>query len=168
MASERVKLLIENLKLEKHIEGGYFSETYRSDTIIKKDCLPINFKSDRNLSTGIYFLLVGNEFSAFHKLKADEVWHFYEGSPIRIFVIDAKGNLKTFKLGNKIEKGEKYQIVIKSGQWFATEIIKKNSYSLVGCTVSPGFDFNDFELGNKKELIELFPKHRKIIEKLTK
>jgi len=166
--NDRVQLLIKNLGLEKHIEGGYFAETYRSDIILKLQHLPERFGKDRNISTAIFFLLTENEFSAFHKLKADEVWHFYEGSTLNIYVIDENGNLNIKLLGRNIDKGKSFQVVVKSGQWFAAEISDKDSYSLVGCTFSPGFDFSDFELGNRELLIKLYPKHKIIIEKLTR
>jgi hypothetical protein len=166
--NERVNLIIKNLGLKKHIEGGYFSETYRSEEILDKNCLPEKFDGERNLTTSIYFLLTGDDFSAFHKLKADEVWHFYEGSALNIYVIDENGNLKINKLGSSIDKGESFQIVVKLGQWFAAGISKNDSYCLAGCTVSPGFDFKDFELGNREHMVKLYPKNKILIEKLTR
>ena len=166
--NERVKLIIKNLGLKKHVEGGYFSETYRSPEILEGKYVYDKFNGDWNFSTAIYFMLTGQDFSAFHKLKSDEVWHFYEGSALNIYVIDKSGELRVLTLGRDIENNEEFQITIKSGQWFAAEISKRDSYSLVGCTVSPGFDFRDFELGNKEELLSLYPPHQNVIEKLTR
>jgi len=157
------KSIIKELKLKKHPEGGYFSEVYRSNEVIRKIHLPERFKGDRNFSTSIYFLLNYNDFSSFHRLKADEVWHFYSGSPLNIYIIQNNGRLKKIILG----KNHLYQSVILAEQWFAAEVSKPKSYSLVGCTVSPGFDFKDFELGECEKLIELYPKHKSLIKRLT-
>ena len=159
-----IKKIINKLNLKKHSEGGYFSEVYRAKEIIKKNSLPKRFIGNRNISTSIYFLLCDNEFSAFHKLKADEVWHFYSGSPLNIYIIQKNGKLKKIILGEKYN----YQLVIEKEQWFAAEVSEDNSYSLVGCTVAPGFDFRDFTLGDRNKLIKLFPKHKKLIERLTR
>jgi uncharacterized protein len=155
--------IIKKLKLKKHPEGGYYSETYRSQISIKKNHLPKKFGSDRNLKTSIYFLLHGNNFSSFHRLKADEVWHFYSGVPLNIYVIQKNGKLKKIVLG----KNHLYQAVIEAEQWFAAEVTEPKSYSLVGCTVSPGFDYRDLELGKKENLIEIYPHLKKLIERLT-
>ncbi|MBI5401921.1 MAG: cupin domain-containing protein [Ignavibacteriae bacterium] len=157
------KSIIKQLKLKKHPEGGYFSEVYRSNEVMKKNHLPKRFSGDRNFSTSIYFLLTQKDFSSFHKLQADEVWHFYSGSPLNIYVIQKSGRLKKIVLG----KSHLYQAVIHAGQWFAAEVGKQDSYSLVGCTVSPGFDFRDFEFGEMKKLIELYPVHKSLISRLT-
>lgn len=155
--------IIKKLKLKKHPEGGFYSETYRSKLVLKKSNLPKKFNGNRNHSTTIYFLLTDNNFSAFHKLKADEVWHFYSGSPITIYVLSKNGKLKKIVLG----KNYYYQAVILAEQWFAAEISEPNSYSLVGCTVSPGFHFDDFELGEKSKLSKLYPDLKGLISRLT-
>lgn len=157
------KSIIKELKLKKHPEGGYFSETYRSVEVMKKHYLPKRFSDDRHFSTSIYFLLNYDDFSSFHRLKADEIWHFYSGSPLNIYVIQKNGKLKKIILG----KNHLYQAVIHAGQWFAADVSKLKSYSLVGCTVSPGFDFRDFEMGERAALIELYPKHKSLIKRLT-
>jgi len=113
-------------------------------------------------------LLEGNQVSNFHKLKSDEQWHFYNGSTIVIHVIDESGNLNKILLGRNIENGETLQTVIKYNSWFAAELADKTSFALIGCTVAPGFDFTDFELGKRDELIKTFPQFRELIYKLTK
>lgn len=158
---------IENLKLEAHIEGGYFKEIYRSVEVIKKEHLPDRYNGDRSFSTSIYFLLKGEQISKLHKLKSDEIWHFYTGSSLLIHIIDDEGKLNTIKLGNHFTLGEHFQYVVKAGCWFCAEVIDKSSYGLIGCTVSPGFDFSDFELANREKLLENFPEHKTIIEKFT-
>jgi uncharacterized protein len=159
---------IELLQLEKHPEGGYFRETYRSKETIDREHLPKRFNGNRSFSTAIYFLLKGNDFSAFHRIRQDELFHFYDGSPLTIHVIDSSGNYLKIKLGRNIKNGEVPQATIKAGWIFGASVIDSNSYSLVGTTVAPGFDFEDFELVDPNQLIELYPKHKNIIEKLTR
>jgi predicted cupin superfamily sugar epimerase len=158
---------IEKLKLSKHPEGGYFREVYRSDEFISKKHLPGRYSSFRSFSTSIYFLLKSDEFSAFHRLKSDEIWHFYDGSPLLLYVIDPKGKLTTIKTGPNPGNNEMLQVVIPKGFWFAAEVSVKDSFSLIGCTVSPGFDFEDFELAGREKLTAKFPQHKELIERLT-
>ena len=173
---------IKQLRLLPHPEGGYYRETYRSPGFIAKAHLPKRYKGNRSFATAIYFLLRGNQFSTFHRLKSDEIWHFYDGSPISIFAIGKNGRLTTAKLGVDAKKGEQPQYLIRAGSWFAANLTVRNSqpqagpparlvaeesYALVGCTVAPGFDFTDFEPGNREELCRRFPKHRALIERLT-
>lgn len=160
--------IINQLNLQPHPEGGYFKETYRSEGVINESNLGIEFPGKRNYTTAIYFLLTSDSFSAFHKIKQDEIWHFYKGSPIKLHIISAKGNYKNVIIGNNLENGEIPQFVVNAKDWFAAEVIENNTYSLVGCTVSPGFDFNDFELAKRASLILKFPQHSSIITTLTK
>jgi len=159
---------IEKLKLESHPEGGYFRQTYRSDLILPRGALTKQFTGDRVASTAIYFLLDGDNFSAFHRLRSDELWHFYAGSPLVVYVIDADGEYSEIVLGSDPDAGEVLQAVVKAGCWFASRVQDRNSFALVGCTVSPGFDFEDFELAKRAELAKSHPQHRKIIEQLTR
>ena len=158
---------IANLDLTPHPEGGYFKEVYRSGEIIEAEHLPMRYSKKRNFSTSIYFLLEGNQVSKFHRLKSDEIWHFYDGSPIKIFIITQNGNLQEKILGRNLDNGELPQLVIEKGNWFGAKVTDKKSFSLIGCTVSPGFDFNDFELAKKQEMLNEFPNLRKIIDELT-
>jgi predicted cupin superfamily sugar epimerase len=158
---------IDKLNLTRHPEGGHYKEVYRSKEIINKKSLPSRYTSFRTFSTSVYYLLQSHEFSAFHRLKSDEIWHFYEGSPITLFLILPNGNLKKIILGRYPENNELLQFIIPRGCWFAAKVYSPGSYSLVGCTVSPGFDFDDFELGNFEKLVKLFPQHTAIIQKLT-
>lgn len=163
--NEKAKEYIQKLQLKKHPEGGYYREVYRAAEMFYIDAPPKALK--RNASTSIYFLLEGKQVSKFHRLKSDEQWHFYDGSSIKIYVIDEKGKLKEYLLGNKITDGNLFQLVIKKNNWFAAELINKRGFALIGCTVSPGFDFNDFELADKKSMIEKFPLHSDLIDRLT-
>lgn len=158
---------IQHLKLSKHPEGGYFREVYRSGGTIPATALPLQYNGERVFSTSIYFLLEGDDFSAFHRIHSDEIWHFYTGSPLTIHCIDQQGNYYQKKLGENPENNEEFQTLIPSGTWFGAVIDKPRSFSLVGCTVAPGFEFNDFELGKRHDLLQRFPDHKKIIERLT-
>lgn len=165
--NRKAKQYIQKLQLKKHPEGGYFKEIYRSGEIISVDKLPQRYNSKRSVSTSIYFLLEGNQFSSFHRLKSDEIWHFYDGVTVVVYIIDSKGRLEVKRVGSNISEGDNFQLTINAGSWFAAELIDKKEYALIGCTVSPGFDFNDFELGKRDELIRQFPDHAEIIRRLT-
>jgi len=163
-----VETLVKELDLLPHPEGGYYKETYRSEGKIPQSYLSPNFNGDRNMATGIYFLIEKGNFSALHKIKSDETWHFYYGDALEVIEIDATGNLNITKIGSTILKGETFQYTVKANTWFGSRVYNHGNFSLVGCTVYPGFDFNDFELANRQSLIELFPQHKKIITELTR
>ncbi|MBI9037170.1 MAG: cupin domain-containing protein [Bacteroidales bacterium] len=158
---------IEKLNLQKHPEGGYFKEIYRSKEIIKPNALPPYFDGNRNISTSIYFLLKSEDFSSFHKIKSDEIWHFYQGSPLTIFLI-INGKIVKLLLGNNLDNGESFQQIVPKNSWFAACVNCPNSFSLIGCTVAPGFNFNDFEIAKRKELLSNYPSLHEKINKLTK
>lgn len=157
-----VQQIIQFYQLLPHPEGGYYKETYRSAELIPLNSLPERFTGERNFSTAIYFLLVENSFSAFHRIQSDECWHFYTGDSVDIHVLHPNGNYELIKLGNNIEIGEQYQAMVPAGAWFASKT--NGNYSLVGCTVSPGFDFADFELANAVELASQFPAQLSLIK----
>ena len=159
--------IIKKLQLQPHPEGGYFKETYRSDGCINEDSLDSDFSGTRNYATSIYFLLTSDTFSAFHRINQDEIWHFYKGSPIKLHIISNEGKHTSVLIGNNFEKGQVPQYVVKAKDWFAAEVINDNDYTLVGCTVSPGFDFKDFDLPKRSALISKFLLHKKLITKLT-
>lgn len=158
---------IHSLQLTEHIEGGWYREVYRSDLLLQKDQLPSTFTASRNICTHIYFLLQKNGFSAFHRIKSDELWHFYDGDPLIIYEIDNEGKLTEHLLGNNIQKGESLFCVVKTGNWFASRVAKDGEYGLAGCTVSPGFDFEDFEMADKKFLSKMYPQHASLISELA-
>ncbi len=158
---------IKKLNLQKHPEGGHYRETYRCQDIINQDKLLTRYNDSRNASTAIYYLLLGEEFSAFHKLKSDEIFHFYSGSTLIVHTINSQGEYHQYKLGQNPDDNEILQLVIPHGYWFASHVSQPNSYSLIGCTVSPGFNFADFMLGNREELSKLYPHYIDIIKKLT-
>jgi predicted cupin superfamily sugar epimerase len=159
---------IHKLQLAPHIEGGAYIQTYRSGLIISQNNLPSTFYGPRPASTAIYFLLKKDMFSAMHRIASDEVWHFYYGDPLIVYEIDSNGNLVQHLLGNNPENNEQFQCVVKAGNWFGSKIKEGGDYSLVGCTVAPGFDFADFELANREALLKLYPHHTNIINILTR
>ena len=159
---------IQHLQLQPHPEGGFFKETYRSPGIIPANCLTSDFSGERSYSTAIYFLLQQGDYSAFHRIASDECWHFYEGGTLLIHIIDKQGNYSCVQLGRKIHEGEVFQFVVPALCWFASEPAPGSEFSLVGCTVSPGFDFADFELANANNLSRLYPQHETIIRRLTR
>ncbi len=158
---------IKHLNLSKHIEGGYFSEVYRSLVSFDKKALPKEFSGNRSASTHIYFLLEKGQFSAFHCIRSDELWHFYAGDPLIVYEIEQNGTLTKHLLGNDPQSGQSLFCIIKAGNWFASKVAEGSEYSLVGCTVSPGFDFADFELAEKDALIKKYPTHGEWIKMLS-
>jgi len=159
---------IRRLNLEEHPEGGYYKRVYTSELQLKQSSLPQTFGGDRPVCTSIYYLLRQNEFSAFHRIQSDELWHFYDGNGLKIYELTPDGNLTDHLLGLEIEKGQSPFHVVKAGNWFAAELLPDSLYTLVGCTVSPGFDFSEFELADRKKLTSNYPKHKNLIAKLTR
>lgn len=157
---------IERLRLAPHPEGGWFRETYRSREVVAGTALPDRFDGDRSFATVIYYLLQKGEFSAFHSINQDETWHFYDGGSLTLHVIDSGGKYRRHCLGLSGEEGTRPQITILSGWLFAAETGPR-SYTLAGCTVAPGFDFADFAMPAREELIRRFPEHREIITRFT-
>jgi hypothetical protein len=145
---------IEHLGLSPHPEGGYYRVTYKSELTI----------ANRSASTAIYFLLHGRDFSAFHRIASDELWHFYAGSGLVVYVIEPDGSYSELHLGND----GVFQGVVRAGCWFASRLKDDASFALVGCTVAPGFDFADFELAARSELVRAYPQHQRLIEELTR
>jgi uncharacterized protein len=158
---------INHLKLTKHIEGGYFSEVYQSKLLLNISQLPENFTAPRHCCTHIYFLLEKNQFSALHRIKSDELWHFYAGDPLVVYEIDINGKLTKHLLGQNPEKHQLFTNV-KAGSWFGARLHENEEYALVGCTMSPGFDYADFELADKNILTRQFPQHTALIESLCR
>lgn len=161
------KDIIDKLNLAEHPEGGYYKETHRSKGKIKGINLPNEFNGDRNYSTCIYFLLTSDRFSSFHKINQDETWHFYKGSTLKLHMISPEGIYSFVYIGNDLFNEEHPQFTVPAQYWFAAEVIDSNSFAFTGCTVAPGFDFDDFVLPNRKDLLMLFPQHYEVITRLT-
>jgi len=161
------KYWIDTLGLKEHPEGGYYREVYCSEESVTKSCLPERFQSKHAFSTSIYYLLEYDDVSHFHRLNQDEIWHFYEGSPLMIYTLKPK-RMTVFRLGRNPAKGQLPMMVIPHGTVFAAELENRRSYALLGCTVSPGFKFEDFELPTRSELTHEYPEHLDIIKRFTK
>ena len=154
---EEATFWIEELGLEKHPEGGWFKEIYRSDEKIGNEGLPERFGAARNISTSIYYLLEKNQKSNFHRIKSDELWHFYTGNSAVEILLIIDGQIRKLSVGPDFNKGEHFQLVVPANTWFAAHLKNKDGYALTGCTVAPGFDFNDFELADRDALLTDFP-----------
>ena len=159
---------VDALQMLPHPEGGFYKESYRSPqrmTVARPaDGAPVQ----RNASTGIYFLLERGNFSAFHKIRSDEMWHFYAGQALEVLEITADGDLRCTRLGPMLWQGEVFQHVVRGDTWFAARVAAGGDFALVGCTVAPGFDFADFELADRAALLAAFPQHQQTITELTR
>ena len=157
---------IEALELRPHPEGGHYRETYRAADMLPASVAP-GRRAPRAASTAIYFLLTGGECSRLHRIASDELWHFYAGTALALYVLDHDGSLTRATLGARVERGERPQACVPAGCWFGAVVEEPDGYALVGCTVAPGFDFADLELGHRAALLDEFPQHREVIERLT-
>ena len=159
---------IENLQMQRHPEGGWYRETYRSAETILQNGLPPRFPGERSFATAIYFLLTDQAFSALHRIKSDEIWHFYAGTGLTLHLLEGAGDYRSLRLGADPSRGEVFQAVAPAGFWFGATVEEPAGFALVGCSVAPGFDFVDFELGRRAELLRSFPDQRALIERLTR
>ncbi len=157
---------IKGLNMTPHPEGGFYKEVYTSEENITSKDLSVAFEGTRKLWTSIYFLLRDGEVSKFHRLKSDEMWYYHSGAPLTIYMISPEGELHTEELGLDIEKGERPQVLVPKDYVFGSAM-NSEGYALVGCMVSPGFDFRDFELFQRDELMQKYPQHQLVIHKLT-
>jgi predicted cupin superfamily sugar epimerase len=162
------QLLIKQYNLQPHPEGGWYKETYKSTEQISALALPERFGGVRAFSTAIYFLLEQGNFSAFHRIKSDECWHFYAGDPLDVYVLQQNGRLDIIHLGNDINKDQVFQYVVPANCWFASKPATDSRFCFVGCTVAPGFDFEDFEMAHATDLANEFPQHENIIKPLCR
>ena len=157
---------IARLQLERHVEGGAFREIYRSALVLPREVLTTTHKDARNAMTSIYFLLQYGDFSAFHRIASDELWHHYDGDELCVYEITTSGALIRHVLGKGA--GASPVVAIRAGSWFGSRVEKPGGYCLCGCTVAPGFDFADFELAYAGVLIQDFPQHEAIIGEMTR
>ncbi len=165
-ASKPIDYWVERLGLQPHPEGGLYAETYRSSGRHTGEYE--DFPGQRSFATGIYFLLPAGVFSALHRIRSDELWHFYCGAPLEIAAIDREGELSIKTLGLDLERGQAPQHVVSAGAWFGASVTAASGYTLVGCTVAPGFDFLDFELARRGELMARYPQHAHLIARYTR
>jgi predicted cupin superfamily sugar epimerase len=153
--------LIQTLDLKPHPEGGFYKETYRGSSEIE-----VEKQKMRNTATAIYYLLLDEDKSHFHKVLSDEIWLYHQGKTVEIYEIDNSGNLIIHYLGIDIQNGEKPQIVIPKNHWFAAKIKNNAGFCLVSCIVAPGFEFEDFVLANQEDLLKQYPQYQEIIEQM--
>jgi uncharacterized protein len=161
--------ILELLKLQAlPIEGGYFAETYRSGLVLQKGALPSSYPGDRSVATAIYYLLTPDTFSTLHRLRGDEIFHFYLGDPVEMLELRADGTGVITLLGQDIASGQKLQHVVPAGVWQGSRLVAGGEYALLGTTVSPGFDYEDYETGQRDGLIAQYPKFKDRISALTR
>ena len=158
---------IDTLNMEPHPEGGFYKSSFDSCENISSNDLKTSFEGERILWTSIYFLLRDGEISSFHRLKSDEMWYYHAGSPLTIYMISPEGELTTKQLGLNIKNGETPQFLVPKNYIFGSAM-NNSGYSLVGCMVSPGFDFKDFEILKRDVLLNKYSQHKDTIIKLTK
>jgi len=160
--------LIDRLALIPHPEGGYYRETHRDD--FELDHLAPRFEARRSASTAIYYLLGRDDFSALHRIASAEVWHHYLGATLTVHVFDSEGSYSSVRVGKNFAKGDRPQAVVPARAWFGSRIEPSDSgeYALVGCTVAPGFDFADFELGSRERMLEEHPGYEGVVIALTR
>jgi predicted cupin superfamily sugar epimerase len=157
--------LITALELRPHPEGGWYREVFRSADRLAASALPERYLGSRACLSTIYFLLQAGEVSHFHRLRSDEVWHFCDGSPLTIHLLHPDGTAATVRLGRDLRKGEMFLLGVPRGTWMGAEGHPGAKSSLVGCTVGPGFDFADFELGESAELLSAYSGYTDIIQR---
>ncbi len=162
--SSRKQTLIDALQLQPHPEGGFYKELYRSDGVIETGTG--SFPDKRNFCTSIYYLLGSDDISRFHRIKSDETWHHYEGSSATIHIIHEDGLYEALHLGKNVEKGQLPQHTVPANTWFGVSVDEPDTFSLFGCTVSPGFDFQDFQMADRYMMLQAFPEHASIIKRL--
>ena len=155
------------LELLPHPEGGFYKEVYRSRESYSADGLPQRFEGGRAFATAIYYLLQAGDFSAFHRIKSDEIWHHYDGGDLELCMIDQSGALSRHRLGHR-HADALPMLVVPHGCWFAARPASGTDYVLCGCTVAPGFDFSDFEMATRDGLLQHYPQHAESIEQLTR
>ena len=162
--------IVRLLELAPHPEGGFYRETYRAEAVLPQAALGPRFAGDRAASTAIYFLVPRGSFSALHRIASDEVWHHYAGAPLEVVSILPDGRREDLRLGTDLAAGERPQGVVRAGAWFGSRVPDgaTEPWSLVGCTVAPGFDFADFELADRATLLARFPAHAALVVALTR
>lgn len=165
MTAEELKAILDLKPLPR--EGGFFKEIFRAGEPLPKSSLPSRYQSERVTLTSIYYLLDTSTFSAFHRLQSDEIYHFYLGDPVHLFLIEADGSLIQVTLGQDIRAGHHLQYVVPRHVWQASRLASGGAFALMGCTVAPGFDFADYEHGQRDAMLDEFPEHRELIMSLA-
>ena len=165
---EEVKHIVERFGMNPHPEGGFFREVYRSAIDVEHPAIPKGHGKSRSGGTLIYFLLAEDQFSAFHRVKwTDELWHLYAGGPLELHVIDSDDGYVRRVLTTDLERGEPTALV-EAGHWQAARLAPNVGWAFGGCTVSPGFEFDEFEMPPAEELIARHSQHAGVIRALTR
>lgn len=160
--------IIDSLGLRPHPEGGYYRETYRADETLQSHSLPQRYGGPRSFCTAIYYLLTSEDCSSMHRVKSDELFHFYLGDPVEMLLLFPDGTGKSVILGPDVLKGMHLQCAVPREVWQGCRLAGKGQFALMATTVSPGFEFDDFELGNRDELVRLYPRFEEKIRALTR
>jgi len=150
------------------LEGGFFRETYRSRWQVQPDCLPAGVKGPRSIATAIYYLITRESFSPLHRLPGSEIFHFYLGDPVVMLQLHPNGEFETVTLGLKLRAGQQPQMVVPGGVWQGCQLAPRGKWALMGTTMSPGFDYADYENAIPDELIELYPEAAELIRRFTR
>jgi len=160
MTTDEIKAL---LNLQPHpVEGGFYRRTYTS-------AIPVELlRGSRPAGTAIYYLLEPGTFSEMHVLDSDEIFHFYLGDPVEMLQLYEDGSSALITLGSDLAAGHHVQLVVPAGVWQGTHLIGDGKVALLGCTVTPGFDFADYRGGSYAELAEKWPEQAETIRKLTR
>ena len=166
MTAEEVKQFLQLRPLEP--EGGFFHETYRSRWIAPIECLPEGVQGPRSIGTAIYYMITPESFSTLHRLPGTEVFHFYLGDPVEMLQLHANGETEIVTIGQDIAKGHQPQVVVRGGVWQGCRLAGEGKWALMGTTMSPGFDYADYETGNRNELIGQYPDMAEAIRRYTR
>lgn len=166
---DTVEQIKRRLNLQPHrAEGGYFVETYRSEEVLPQNALPGRYRDERSLGTAIYYLLTRESFSAMHRLQSDEVFHFYLGDPVEMLLLPPGDPGRIVTLGSDLLHGMEPQMVVPRGTWQGLRLSPGGQYALLGTTVAPGFEFADFEIGERESLVRAYPHFQAMIKALTR
>jgi uncharacterized protein len=166
MNSEALKSVLNLVPLS--FEGGYYAETYRSEDILPSECLPGRYSGPRTVATAIYYLLEPGTFSELHRVGSDEIFHFYLGDPVEMVQLWPDGSFRQVTIGNDLERGMRPQVVVPRGVWQGSRLLPGGRLALLGCTVSPGFEYADYESGSRDALAAQYPQARDLICALTR
>ena len=160
--------LIRHLQLQPHPkEGGFFRETYRAAESFAASALPPRYQGARSASTAIYYLLTPGTYSALHRLQTDEIFHFYLGDPLRMLQLFPDGSTRTIVLGPDLLGGQQVQVVAPRGVWQGSLLEPGGAFALLGCTVAPGFEYVDYEAGDRRMLSARYAAAAELIRRLT-
>jgi predicted cupin superfamily sugar epimerase/mannose-6-phosphate isomerase-like protein (cupin superfamily) len=163
--------LIEHFNMQRiPQEGPWFTLTYSSSDTLPRAALPERYDGSRAAGSAIIALITKPEFSAMHRLKTDEVWHYYGGEPLQLLVLNPNGSGEVVVLGSDVLRGQKLQYVVPRGSWQGSIPLGKghDSYSMIGNTLAPSFDYSDFEMGYRTELQQTYPRYAELIAQLTR